>query len=381
MPLARPAPRLAAPSPSSSRFGVDLVVVLARRRSWPRRGPRRSRPARRRRRSPRGRGSRRRARRGRRRPAARCRSCRRCRRRPGRAARRRATPSAPRRASPARPGANRRRPSTRASEPSADRERRGVRVAQLRRAGPRAARRSRPSPLSTPNSFGSWPTMIVSARPTMKPLSTGSEMKSARKPRRSSPATSAAMPVTIASAAVSVTYSGWPGWHVRHGGGRQRGGRRHRPDDQVARAAEQRVEQQRGRRGVEADDRRDAGDRRVGQRLGDEHRPHRQARRPGRRAATRRGSRGATGTSRATMAAAPGDVPSPGTGDPPHPRGRMLAAMTQVGDRARARHRGACRRRARDRARRGEHARAARLGARCSGSPSPGSRSTSSRRA
>ena len=44
-----------------------------------------------------------------------------------------------------------------------------------------------PSPFSTPNSFGSWPTMIVSARPTMKPLSTGSEMKLARKPSREQP--------------------------------------------------------------------------------------------------------------------------------------------------------------------------------------------------
>ena len=44
----------------------------------------------------------------------------------------------------------------------------------------------------------------------MKPLSTGSEMKLARKPRRKSPAASAAIPVTIASAAVNVTYSGLP---------------------------------------------------------------------------------------------------------------------------------------------------------------------------
>jgi hypothetical protein len=56
--------------------------------------------------------------------------------------------------------------------------------------------------------------MIVSASPTMKPLSTGSEMKPARKPRRSSPAASAAIPVVSASAAVSVTYSGLP-WVAR----------------------------------------------------------------------------------------------------------------------------------------------------------------------
>ena len=42
---------------------------------------------------------------------------------------------------------------------------------------------------SMPNSLGTWPMMIVRARPMMKPLSTGSEMKLARKPSRSRPAT------------------------------------------------------------------------------------------------------------------------------------------------------------------------------------------------
>ena len=40
--------------------------------------------------------------------------------------------------------------------------------------------------------------MIVNARPTMNPFSTGSEMKLARNPSRSTPATSAASPVAIA---------------------------------------------------------------------------------------------------------------------------------------------------------------------------------------
>ncbi len=44
--------------------------------------------------------------------------------------------------------------------------------------------------------------MIVSARPTMNPLSTGSEMKFARNPSRKTPATKAASPTPIASAAV-----------------------------------------------------------------------------------------------------------------------------------------------------------------------------------
>ena len=62
-----------------------------------------------------------------------------------------------------------------------------------------------PLPLSMPIRSGTWPMMIVSARPTMKPLMTGSEMKLARKPRRSRPAMSAASPVVKASAAVIVT--------------------------------------------------------------------------------------------------------------------------------------------------------------------------------
>ena len=54
-----------------------------------------------------------------------------------------------------------------------------------------------------PSSFDSWPEMIVSAIPMMKPLSTGSEISVATKPSRNSPATKAARPVAIASAAVS----------------------------------------------------------------------------------------------------------------------------------------------------------------------------------
>jgi hypothetical protein len=52
--------------------------------------------------------------------------------------------------------------------------------------------------------------MIVSARPTMKPLRTGSEMNEARKPIRASPAPMPTRPVTTASAAVSATYRSLP---------------------------------------------------------------------------------------------------------------------------------------------------------------------------
>ena len=64
-----------------------------------------------------------------------------------------------------------------------------------------------PLPLSTPMRAGTWPIMIVSARPMMKPLSTGSEMNAARKPRRSTPASSAARPVASARPAVRTTNS------------------------------------------------------------------------------------------------------------------------------------------------------------------------------
>jgi hypothetical protein len=47
--------------------------------------------------------------------------------------------------------------------------------------------------------------MMVRARPTMKPLITGSEMKPARKPSRRRPAISAAMPVASARALVIAT--------------------------------------------------------------------------------------------------------------------------------------------------------------------------------
>ena len=113
----------------------------------------------------------------------------------------------------------------------------------------------------------------------MKPFSTGSEMKLARNPRRSRPATSASDPDRERERdrerdeLVRVAGVG----EVGDRRGRERRGRRHRPGDEVARAAERRVEDQRARRRVQADDRRDAGDRRVGERLGHEHRPDRQA--------------------------------------------------------------------------------------------------------
>jgi len=62
-----------------------------------------------------------------------------------------------------------------------------------------------PSPLGTPNSLGSCPTRMVSARPMMNPFSTGAEIIDATNPSRSRPAVSATAPVTRPSAAVSTT--------------------------------------------------------------------------------------------------------------------------------------------------------------------------------
>ena len=72
-------------------------------------------------------------------------------------------------------------------------------------------RKKSPSPFGIPKSFGTWPMMIVSARPTMNPFSTGSEMKFARKPRRRSPATTASAPTTSPSVIVSCRNSSLPG--------------------------------------------------------------------------------------------------------------------------------------------------------------------------
>jgi len=64
-----------------------------------------------------------------------------------------------------------------------------------------------PSPFPTPKAAGTCPMMIVSARPMMKPLSTGSEMNEARNPSRARPAARQRRPVTSATAVVRVTNS------------------------------------------------------------------------------------------------------------------------------------------------------------------------------
>lgn len=59
-----------------------------------------------------------------------------------------------------------------------------------------AVSKNRPSGLSTLRRAGTCPIRMVSARPTMKPFSTGSEMKADRKPNRRTPARSPRTPTT-----------------------------------------------------------------------------------------------------------------------------------------------------------------------------------------
>ena len=99
-------------------------------------------------------------------------------------------------------GANRRSPSTTASEMTPT-----ARVAPL--VSPSWVITSQifwkklPEPLGMPKKPGSWPAMITSARPMMNPFSTGSEMRLAMNPSLKMPASSAVTPAEIASAAVS----------------------------------------------------------------------------------------------------------------------------------------------------------------------------------
>ena len=132
-----------------------------------------------------------------------------------------------------------------------------------------------PLPFSTPNSLGSWPAMIVSASPMMKPLSTGSEMKLATKPSRSRPAIAAIDARCDRERRSQGDELAAPGrGELRHDGRRERRRGRHRAGDEVPRAAEDGVQDQRAGRRVETDDGRRARDRRVRERFRHEHGPH-----------------------------------------------------------------------------------------------------------
>ena len=126
-----------------------------------------------------------------------------------------------------------------------------------------------PSPFSTPKQLGQLPDDDRQREADDEALEhrLGDEVGEEAEPQQAGDERRR-RPSTSASAAVSATNcAAAAGGEVADGRRRQRRGGRHRPDDEVPRAAEGRVEEQRRRRGVQADDRRDAGDRGVGQRL------------------------------------------------------------------------------------------------------------------
>ena len=104
---------------------------------------------------------------------------------------------------------------------------------------PQACWKKSPSDFGTPKNFGTWPIMIVSASPTMKPLSTGSEMNEAMKPSRSSPASRPSDPGDDGQRGGQRDVQRRIAAGERGDAGRgQRRGRRHRPDHQVSRTAQ-----------------------------------------------------------------------------------------------------------------------------------------------
>ena len=119
------------------------------------------------------------------------------------------TPSATATSEPGTAGANLRSPITTASDSTPTASVAAL-VSSRWRTSPQSCSKKSPPVFSTPNSFGTWPMMIVSARPTMNPFKTGSEMKPARNPSRSRPAPSARIPVVTASAAVVAAKPDWP---------------------------------------------------------------------------------------------------------------------------------------------------------------------------
>ncbi len=124
-----------------------------------------------------------------------------------------------------------------------------------------------------PSSFGIWSTMITSPMPDLKPASTGSEMKLATKPRRSSEASTSMAPTRIARVAPAIARSA--ALAVRHrlteAGCRQNRDRRRRADAQRPRCAQQSVDHHRHEHRVQADLDRQSRDRGERHRLGNDH--------------------------------------------------------------------------------------------------------------
>ena len=125
-----------------------------------------------------------------------------------------------------------------------------------------------------PSSLGIWSSTITRPMPALNPVRTGAEMKSATKPRRISRATHEhdadqrgqrrGGRHELARVAV--------GNHQRQLGAGEDRQRRRRADAEHARRAEQRVDDHRNERGVEADRHRQPGDCGIRHRLGQHHR-------------------------------------------------------------------------------------------------------------
>ena len=127
-----------------------------------------------------------------------------------------------------------------------------------------------------PKSLGSWLTMMITATPFRNPSSTGREKKSAKNPSRNTPARIRTAPVSSAAIAASTAKSG--GALRRQRRQRDRGQDRQpglRPHHQPPRAGEQRIQDQRRQRPVQARDRGQPGKLPVRQRLRHQHRAHR----------------------------------------------------------------------------------------------------------
>ena len=134
-----------------------------------------------------------------------------------------------------------------------------------------------PLPFGTPNSFGSCPAMIVSASPTMKPFSTGSEMNDGEEAQPQQPGQHAQDPGDDRQGrgqgdVVVGARLGVDGDDARRQG---RGGR-HRGHHQVTRGAEDGVQDERGYGGVQTHHRGHARDGRVGEGLRHQDGPHRE---------------------------------------------------------------------------------------------------------
>ena len=160
----------------------------------------------------------------------------------------------------------------------AEQQRRHRGLGQVLRRSPAGRGRSRPSSKWMPSSFGSWSTTMTRPMPDLKPVSTGSEMKLATKPSRSSDASASRTPTSTASVAAAAISSpaSPPGATRAELRRRQDRDRRRGADAERPRGAEHRVDDHRHDRGVQADLDRQPGDGRVGHRLRHHDRRRRQ---------------------------------------------------------------------------------------------------------